>query len=71
MDRIWNVTFFSHIYLCKIGFTHARKPCWKFLSYMSCDVILHTVCITSTSQLYVDYKSSTKQQQWQRNAQYP
>jgi hypothetical protein len=27
MDRIWNVTFFSHIYLCKIGFTHARKPC--------------------------------------------
>jgi hypothetical protein len=65
----WKSLIFSHTYLCKIGFTHVRKPCGKFLSYMSRDAFLHLYYVTIRSRLA--YSSSTKQQQWLRNVQYP
>ena len=35
MGQCKNSNTFSHIWLCKIEFSHVRKPCKKFLSYMA------------------------------------
>jgi hypothetical protein len=45
MKGIYISIIYISVSLCRIGLTHARKACRKFLSYMSLDVILNIYII--------------------------